>query len=112
MELPDSGIFLMRLVQNFKHLEIQIVADMHQNVITLFGRECSVQLKYGKIIEEGPITSASLDTVKAMERFSKTLVKELNYVGIGTVEFLYCESTGSFYFLEINARIQVFQMLL
>lgn len=108
-EVPGSPIFLMRLVQNARHLEVQVVADESGDALALYGRDCSVQRRHQKIIEEGPVIAAPPDVWKRLERAAVALAKEVGYIGAGTVEYLYKGDTsgGEFYFLELNPRLQV-----
>ncbi|PXF48372.1 Acetyl-CoA carboxylase [Gracilariopsis chorda] len=108
-EVPGSPIFLMRLVQNARHLEVQIVADEYGDAIALYGRDCSVQRRHQKIIEEGPVVAAPPNVWKGLEKAAVALAKEVGYVGAGTVEYLYKgdKTGGEFYFLELNPRLQV-----
>ncbi len=108
-EVPGSPIFLMRLVRNARHLEVQLVADEGGDAVALYGRDCSVQRRHQKIIEEGPVVAAPPQVWKKLERAAVALAKEVGYVGAGTVEYLYTGDTngGEFYFLELNPRLQV-----
>lgn len=108
-EVPGSPIFLMRLVKEARHLEVQIVADEYGDAIALYGRDCSVQRRHQKIIEEGPVVAAPSKVWKGLERAAIALAKEVGYVGAGTVEYLYKgdQDGGEFYFLELNPRLQV-----
>ncbi|KAJ1549144.1 acetyl-coenzyme-A carboxylase [Cladochytrium tenue] len=106
-EIPGSPIFIMKLVSDARHLEVQLVADAYGNAIALFGRDCSVQRRHQKIIEEAPVTIAPPDVVAAMERAAVRLAKMVGYVSAGTVEYLYEPTTNEFYFLELNPRLQV-----
>ncbi|XP_048093827.1 acetyl-CoA carboxylase 1 isoform X3 [Alosa alosa] len=105
-EVPGSPIFVMQLAKHARHLEVQILADQYGNAISLFGRDCSVQRRHQKIIEEAPATIATLDIFEDMERCAVKLAKMVGYVSAGTVEYLYSQD-GSFYFLELNPRLQV-----
>lgn len=105
-EVPGSPIFIMKVASNVRHLEIQLLADNYGNVISLFGRDCSIQRRYQKVIEESPILIASLDVCAQMEQAALRLAKMVGYVSVGTVEFLYSQD-GQFYFLELNPRLQV-----
>ncbi|XP_056276127.1 acetyl-CoA carboxylase isoform X3 [Pseudoliparis swirei] len=105
-EVPGSPIFIMQLAQHARHLEVQILADEYGNAISLFGRDCSVQRRHQKIIEEAPATIASSATFEKMEKYAVRLAKMVGYVSAGTVEYLYSEN-GSFHFLELNPRLQV-----
>ncbi|KAM7140030.1 acetyl-CoA carboxylase 1 isoform 3-T3 [Macrochelys suwanniensis] len=105
-EVPGSPIFVMRLAKQSRHLEVQILADQYGNAISLFGRDCSVQRRHQKIIEEAPATIATLAVFEHMEQCAVKLAKMVGYVSAGTVEYLYSQD-GSFYFLELNPRLQV-----
>lgn len=106
-EIPGSPIFIMKLAGQARHLEVQILADQYGNAISLFGRDCSVQRRHQKIIEEAPVTIAKEDTFEQMERAAVRLSKLVGYVSAGTVEYLYSPSEDLFYFLELNPRLQV-----
>nr|XP_020449981.1 acetyl-CoA carboxylase 2 isoform X2 [Monopterus albus] len=105
-EIPGSPIFIMQLAQHARHLEVQILADQYGNAISLFGRDCSIQRRHQKIIEEAPATVAAPSTLEQMERYAVRLAKMVGYVSAGTVEYLFSED-GSFHFLELNPRLQV-----
>ncbi|XP_053473646.1 acetyl-CoA carboxylase 1 isoform X4 [Ictalurus furcatus] len=105
-EVPGSPIFVMQLAKHARHLEVQILADQYGNAISLFGRDCSVQRRHQKIIEEAPATIATSDVFENMERCAVKLAKMVGYVSAGTVEYLYSQDS-SFYFLELNPRLQV-----
>ncbi|KAG8588869.1 hypothetical protein GDO81_006133 [Engystomops pustulosus] len=105
-EVPGSPIFVMRLAKQSRHLEVQILADQYGNAISLFGRDCSVQRRHQKIIEEAPASIATTTVFEQMEQCAVKLAKMVGYVSAGTVEYLYSQD-GSFYFLELNPRLQV-----
>ncbi|KAJ0019381.1 hypothetical protein NQD34_006950 [Periophthalmus magnuspinnatus] len=105
-EVPGSPIFIMQLAQHARHLEVQILADEYGNAISLFGRDCSIQRRHQKIIEEAPATIALPSTLEQMEKYAVRMAKMVGYVSAGTVEYLYSED-GSFHFLELNPRLQV-----
>ncbi|XP_044052798.1 acetyl-CoA carboxylase isoform X2 [Siniperca chuatsi] len=105
-EVPGSPIFIMQLAQHARHLEVQILADEYGNAISLFGRDCSIQRRHQKIIEEAPATIAAPSTLEQMEQYAVRLAKMVGYVSAGTVEYLFSED-GSFHFLELNPRLQV-----
>uniref|UniRef100_A0A2K5QF51 acetyl-CoA carboxylase n=1 Tax=Cebus imitator TaxID=2715852 RepID=A0A2K5QF51_CEBIM len=105
-EIPGSPIFLMKLAQHARHLEVQILADQYGNAVSLFGRDCSIQRRHQKIIEEAPATIAPLAVFEFMEQCAVRLAKTVGYVSAGTVEYLYSQD-GSFHFLELNPRLQV-----
>ncbi|XP_053509729.1 acetyl-CoA carboxylase 2 isoform X6 [Ictalurus furcatus] len=106
VEVPGSPIFIMQLAQHARHQEVQILADGYGNAISLFGRDCSIQRRHQKIIEEAPATIASPSTFQQMERYAVRMAKMVGYVSAGTVEYLFSED-GSFHFLELNPRLQV-----
>ncbi|XP_074264154.1 acetyl-CoA carboxylase 1-like [Silene latifolia] len=106
-EVPGSPIFIMKVASQSRHLEVQLLCDQHGNVAALHSRDCSVQRRHQKIIEEGPITVAPPETVKKLEQAARRLAKCVNYVGAATVEYLFSMETGEFYFLELNPRLQV-----
>ncbi|KAF2454092.1 acetyl-CoA carboxylase [Lineolata rhizophorae] len=106
-EIPGSPIFIMKLAGNARHLEVQLLADQYGNNISLFGRDCSVQRRHQKIIEEAPVTVASPQTFQLMEKAAVSLGKLVGYVSAGTVEYLYSHADDKFYFLELNPRLQV-----
>lgn len=106
-EIPGSPIFIMKLASSARHLEVQLLADQYGNNISLFGRDCSVQRRHQKIIEEAPVTIAKGDTFRAMEDAAVRLGRLVGYVSAGTVEYLYSHHDDKFYFLELNPRLQV-----
>ena len=106
-EIPGSPIFIMKLAGNARHLEVQLLADQYGNNISLFGRDCSVQRRHQKIIEEAPVTIAKPSTFQAMEKAAVRLGRLVGYVSAGTVEYLYSHAEDKFYFLELNPRLQV-----
>lgn len=106
-EVPGSPIFIMKLSSNSRHLEVQLLADEYGDAIALNGRDCSVQRRHQKIIEEGPPVAATPDVWKQMEEAAVSLAKAVGYTNAGTVEYLYSEPDEKFYFLELNPRLQV-----
>ena len=106
-EIPGSPIFIMKLAGSARHLEVQLVADQYGNNISLFGRDCSVQRRHQKIIEEAPVTVAPNRTFHEMEKAAVSLGRLVGYVSAGTVEYLYSHADDKFYFLELNPRLQV-----
>ncbi|CCK72032.1 uncharacterized protein KNAG_0I02460 [Huiozyma naganishii CBS 8797] len=106
-EIPGSPIFVMKLAGKARHLEVQLLADQYGTNISLFGRDCSVQRRHQKIIEEAPVTIASQETFSQMEKAAVRLGKLVGYVSAGTVEYLYSHDDNKFYFLELNPRLQV-----
>jgi acetyl-CoA carboxylase/biotin carboxylase 1 len=106
-EVPGSPIFVMKLAGDARHLEVQLLADQYGNNISIFGRDCSVQRRHQKIIEEAPVTIARPSTFQAMEKAAVRLGRLVGYVSAGTVEYLYRHADDTFYFLELNPRLQV-----
>ena len=106
-EVPGSPIFIMKLSSNSRHLEVQLLADEYGNAVALNGRDCSVQRRHQKIIEEGPPVAAAPEVWTQMEKAAVALAKAVGYCNAGTVEYLYSESDAKFYFLELNPRLQV-----
>ncbi|MGI8649440.1 MAG: biotin carboxylase N-terminal domain-containing protein [Rubrobacter sp.] len=102
----DGTVFLEKLVERPRHIEVQVVGDHHGNLVHLYERECSIQRRHQKVIEEAP--SPALPPEKRAEVCAAAvrLAKEVGYTNAGTVEFLLAED-GDFYFLEMNARLQV-----
>ncbi len=103
----DETILVEKYIERGRHIEVQIVADEHGNVIHLYERECTIQRRNQKIIEEAP--SPSLDDALRQEIcFSATrLMREIGYTSAGTVEYIFDSATKKFYFLEVNTRLQV-----
>ena len=102
----NGQIFIEQYIRNPRHIEVQILADHHGNVIHLYERECSVQRRYQKIIEESPSPSLSEERRQAICDTAVDICKKMNYNNAGTVEFIVDENQN-FYFLEMNTRIQV-----
>ena len=102
----DDTVFLEKYVQNPKHIEIQIMADSHGNMVHLFERDCSVQRRYQKVIEFAPSFGLNEDTKQKLYQYAISICKAVDYNNIGTVEFL-VDDDGSIYFIEVNPRIQV-----
>ncbi|RLU22271.1 hypothetical protein DMN91_004549 [Ooceraea biroi] len=105
-EIPGSPIFIMKLARCARHLEVQLLADNYGNAISLFGRDCSIQRRHQKIIEEAPAVIAKPEVFEEMEKAAVRLAKMVGYVSAGTVEYLY-DTSGRYYFLELNPRLQV-----
>ena len=105
-EVPGSPIFVMRLAERCRHLEVQLLADHYGHVVALSGRDCSVQRRHQKIIEEGPPLTPSAEVWNEMQLAAVRLAKLVGYSNAGTVEYLYMPD-NTFSFLELNPRLQV-----
>ncbi len=102
----DSSVFIEKYIQNPKHIEFQIMGDAHGNVIHLGERECSIQRKHQKLIEEAPSPALSPELREEMGNTAVKIAKVVDYTSAGTVEFLLDEN-NNYYFMEMNTRIQV-----
>ncbi|POM75206.1 Propionyl coenzyme A carboxylase (Pi-PCC1) [Phytophthora palmivora] len=102
----DDRMFLEKFIEDPRHIEIQLIADSHGNVVPLPERECSIQRRNQKVIEEAPSVLLDPETRMAMGKQAAMLAKKVGYVSAGTVEFL-CDKHKNFYFLEMNTRLQV-----
>lgn len=102
----DDTMYIERFVEKPRHVEIQIMADSHGNVVALGERDCSVQRNHQKLIEESPSPAINEETREAMNRYAVLAAKTVNYTNAGTIEFI-VDPKGNFYFMEMNTRIQV-----
>ena len=103
----DDRVFIERYVASSRHIEIQILGDSYGNVVHLGERECSIQRRHQKIIEESPSPRVDSEMRATMGEAAIKLAKKLKYESAGTVEFLVDDKTGEFWFLEVNTRLQV-----
>ena len=102
----DTRVFVERYIEQPRHIEIQVLADSHGNVIHLGERECSIQRRYQKVVEESPSPAVSTELRQRMGQAACDLARTANYVNAGTVEFV-MDAQQNFYFLEMNTRLQV-----
>ncbi|PHJ25472.1 acetyl-coa carboxylase acc2, partial [Cystoisospora suis] len=106
-EVKGSPVFVMRMVSECRHLEVQLLADCTGRCVSLGSRDCSIQRRCQKIIEEGPVVAAPPEVVRKMEDAACRMATAVGYENAGTCEFLYDPKTHEFFFLEVNARLQV-----
>lgn len=102
----SDKIFVERFVGDARHIEVQILADTHGNVIHLYDRDCTMQRRSQKLIEEAPSVFIPDEIKEHIYEDAKRLIKSIGYAGAATVEFLY-ERSGNYYFMEVNPRVQV-----
>lgn len=103
----DSSLYLEKAIERPRHIEIQVFADNHGNVVHLGERECSIQRRHQKVIEECPSPINDSGLRRRMGEEAVKITRAVNYTGAGTVEFLLSDTTREFYFLEMNTRLQV-----
>jgi acetyl-CoA carboxylase, biotin carboxylase subunit len=103
----DDRVYLERLVTYARHVEVQIAADEHGGIVHLGERDCSVQRRYQKVVEEAPAPALGAATRTTLQEAAIALARELDYRNLGTVEFVVDPETGEPFFLEVNCRIQV-----
>ncbi|RDW15379.1 acetyl-CoA carboxylase biotin carboxylase subunit [Oceanobacillus chungangensis] len=102
----DDAVFLEKWISNPRHIEVQVAGDMHGNMVHLFERECSVQRRHQKVIEESPSPFLNEKQREALVNAALTGAKHLGYTNVGTMEFIF-DGDANFYFLEMNTRLQV-----
>jgi len=102
----DDSVYLEKYLEQPRHVEFQVLADRHGNAVHLFERECSIQRRHQKIVEETPSVAVSAELRARMGEVAVAIIRATHYTNAGTVEFL-LDQDGNFYFLEVNARIQV-----
>ncbi len=103
----NPGVYLEKFIEDFRHVEIQILADQHGNVVHLGERDCSIQRRLQKLVEETPSPAITPEIRKQMGEASIKAAKAVNYEGAGTIEYIFDRQTKQFYFMEMNTRIQV-----
>jgi len=102
----NGSVFMEKYVSSPRHIEVQVLADRHGNTVHLFERECSIQRRHQKVIEEAPSVVLTAELREQMGAAAVRVAQACSYVGAGTVEFIF-DASGAFYFLEMNTRLQV-----
>lgn len=103
----NDGVYIEKFIEDFRHVEIQVLADEHGHTIHLGERDCSIQRRLQKLLEESPSPALDGEKRKEMGEAAVKAAEAVNYTGAGTVEFIYDHRNGHFYFMEMNTRIQV-----
>lgn len=103
----NSSVFVEKYIEQAKHIEIQVLRDTHGNTVHLYDRECSCQRRHQKILEEAPSISISEQARQELTKVSIKAANHINYIGVGTLEFILDAKTGECFFLEMNTRLQV-----
>ncbi|MGH8818180.1 MAG: biotin carboxylase N-terminal domain-containing protein, partial [Achromobacter pestifer] len=103
----NGEVYLEKLVERARHVEVQVLGDQHGNLVHLFERDCSVQRRNQKVVERAPAPYLTKDQREQLCDYALKLARGVNYTHAGTVEFLMDANTGRFYFIEVNPRIQV-----
>lgn len=103
----DGSVFLEKYIGDSKHIEVQVLCDSHDNYLYLFERECTIQRRHQKVVEEAPSPVIDAEKRKRIGEDAVNVARSCNYLGAGTVEFIFDVHTGEYYFLEMNTRLQV-----
>ena len=103
----NKSLYIEKYIENFRHVEIQVLGDYHGNVVHLGERDCTVQRRMQKLVEEAPSPVISKETRQEMGETAVRAAKSIDYIGAGTIEFIYDLNEHKFYFMEMNTRIQV-----
>ncbi|EIT87328.1 acetyl-CoA carboxylase biotin carboxylase subunit [Fictibacillus macauensis ZFHKF-1] len=103
----NPGVYIEKFIEDFRHVEIQVLADHYGNVIHLGERDCSIQRRLQKLVEETPSPAITPEKRSEMGQAAVRAAEAVDYAGAGTVEFIFDHNTGDFYFMEMNTRIQV-----
>jgi acetyl-CoA carboxylase, biotin carboxylase subunit len=103
----NAGVYLEKYVERPRHVEVQILADNHGNVVHLWERDCTLQRRHQKLVEESPAPTLPQSVREDICKSAVRLIKEAGYTNAGTVEFIVDQATNQYYFIEVNARIQV-----
>ncbi|QKS70961.1 acetyl-CoA carboxylase biotin carboxylase subunit [Paenalkalicoccus suaedae] len=103
----NAGVYLEKYIEDFRHVEIQVLADNHGNVIHLGERDCTIQRRLQKLVEESPSPALTAEVREQMGNAAVRAAEAVSYSGAGTIEFIYDHNDQSFYFMEMNTRIQV-----
>lgn len=103
----DGSVFLEKYIGDSKHIEVQVLCDTHGNYLYLFERECTIQRRHQKVVEEAPSPVIDYAKRKNLGEHAVNVARSCNYIGAGTVEFIFDVHTGEYYFLEMNTRLQV-----
>ena len=103
----NAEVYIEKFIDQARHIEVQVIADHHGNACHLFERDCSIQRRHQKLVEEAPSPVIDEDTRKRLGKAAMKAVEAVGYRNAGTIEFLYDRQSGEFYFMEMNTRIQV-----
>jgi acetyl-CoA carboxylase biotin carboxylase subunit len=103
----NAAVYIEKYIESARHIEVQVMADQHRNVIHLGERDCSLQRRHQKLVEEAPSPGLTHDQRKRIHRAAVKAAESVGYRNAGTIEFLFDQKSGNFYFMEMNTRIQV-----